>query len=282
MYALRYEFIEPPVRCPMSGQRTAAYQRVAEDLIRRINAGEFGTDGRVPTEPQLMTQYEVSSTTARSAVAYLGRLGITETRHGSGTYVMHRQVLRINATQTEDLDRRAGVTSQDSWSTDVLASGRTPSQEFECLIVPASAQYAELFGVETDSSLVLRRCWRSVDGYAASIESGYYPPRVTEALPRLAMPHDIVQGTTSYMAENGFPMLWHQDVLSARPPRPEEINFFRPPVGMSVLVRLRISYSDRGRQVLRVMETAYRSDLYEVAYDVPGRGNGHSEGQESA
>ncbi|MBN1171800.1 MAG: GntR family transcriptional regulator [Micromonosporaceae bacterium] len=255
---------------------------MAEDLMQRISKGEFGVDGRIPTETQLIGQYKISATTARTAVAYLGRLGITETRHGSGTYVVHRRVLRINATQTEDLDHRDGVTSQDSWSTDVLAADRVPSQDFECLIVPASEQYARLFEVEVDSPLVLRRCWRSVDGCAASIESGYYPPLVTGALPRLALPHDIDQGTTSYMAENGYPMLWHQDLISARPPRPEEINFFRPPVSVSILVRLRISYADRGERVLRIMETAYRSDLHEIVYDVAGRGNSHPVDQETA
>lgn len=228
-----------------------------------------------------MAHYGISSTTARSAVRYLGTLGITETRHGSGTYVVERKTLRINATQTEDLDRRAGVTSQDSWSTDVLAAGRVPSQDFECKIVPAGRQHGTLFGVEVDSPLVLRRCWRSVDGLPASIESGYYPHWLTTLLPALALPHDIVQGTTSYMADQGYPMLWHEDHLSARPPSREEIGFFHPPIGMSVLVRLRISYDKRGGRVLRIMETAYRSDLHEVVYDVAGRGNSHPVDQES-
>lgn len=257
----------------MSGQRRVAYQRVAEDLMTRIAAGEFPAGSRLPTEPQLMAHYGVSSTTARSAVRMLSTLGMVETRHGSGTYVIERQTLRINATQTEDLDRRAGVTSQDSWSTDVLAAGRKPGQEFECKIVPAGVRHADLFEVQVDSPLVLRQCWRSVDGIAASVESGYYPQWLTVAVPELALPHDIVQGTTSFLAEQGYPMLWHQDHLSARPPTREEIDFFRPPVGMSVLVRLRISYDRRGGRVLRIMETAYRSDMHEVVYDVAGRGN---------
>jgi GntR family transcriptional regulator len=224
-----------------------------------------------------MKEYDVSSTTARSAVRLLGTLGLVETRHGAGTFVIERKTLRINATHTEDLDRREGVTSQDSWSTDVLDAGRTPSQRFEALIVPASREYAEIFGVDVDSSLVLRRCWRAVDDLPASIESGYYPEWLVNEIPALAKPHDIAQGTTSYLAEQGHPMLWHEDHISARPPHREEIDFFRPPIGMSVLVRLRISYNRRGGRVLRIMETAYRSDMHEIVYDVAGRGNAHQQ-----
>jgi GntR family transcriptional regulator len=256
-----------------SGRHTAAYRRVTNDLLTRIEGGEFKPGSRLPTEAQLMETYGVSSTTVRAAVKALGTMGLVETRHGSGTYVIERRLLTIYATHTEDLDRRAGVTSQDSWSTDVMEAGRTPSQRFECLNVSASADVAKTLGVEPGSPLIMRRCWRSVDGKAASIESSLFPRWLVEQVPDLASPHDIAQGTTSYLAENGHPMQWHQDRLSARPPTAEEAQFFEAPPGVSALVRTRYSFDQRKGRVLRIMETVYRSDVHEVVYDVAGRGN---------
>jgi GntR family transcriptional regulator len=259
---------------PPAGRQGPRYQAVADDLLERMHQGEFPPGARLPTEAQVMDQYEISITTARTAIRKLANMGVVETRHGLGTYVVERKLLRIYATHTEDLDRREGITAQDSWSTDVLEQGRTPSQRFECLNVPASADLAELLGVETESTLVMRRCWRSVDGIPASIESSVFPAWLVAEVPLLSSPHDIAQGTTSYLAESGRPMHWHEDRISSRQPTREEGSFFEAPSGVSALVRLRISFDepDHGR-VLRVMETAYRSDMHEIVYDVPGRGN---------
>lgn len=256
-----------------SGRFVPKYQAVADDLLVRIREAEFRPGDRLPTEQQLMASYGVSITTARNAVAALAQLGMVETRQGTGTFVTRRTLLRINATHTEDLDRRRGITAQDSWSTDVLAAGRTPSQRFECLNVPATESIARLMGIEKDDPMVMRRCWRSVDGTPASVEAAVYPAWLVAEVPLLASPHDIAQGTTSYLADQGHPMLWHEDRVSARPPTREEASWFEAPGSVSVLVRFRISYDAPGGRVLRAMETGYRSDMHEVVYDVAGQGN---------
>ncbi|WP_165615946.1 GntR family transcriptional regulator [Parafrankia irregularis] len=250
-----------------------AYQRVADDLRTRIEAGEFGETGRLPTEPQLQKQYSVSSTTARNAVKRLAAAGIVETIHGSGTYVIDHQLLTIYATHSEDLDRREGITAQDSWMTDVLEAMRRPSQRFECLNVPATADQATLLDVEPNAPLVMRRCWRSVDDVPASIEASIFPRWLVDEIPELASPHDISQGTTSFVAERGHPMRLHRDYLSGRPLTAVESGFFEAPAGVFALIRQRVSYETPGGRVLRVTETVYRSDMHRVVYDVAGRGN---------
>lgn len=254
-------------------RRGALYQQIADDLLERITRGEFPPGGRLPTELRLMEQYRASSTTVRAAIRALASAGIVETRHGAGTFVIERRLLRINATHTEDLDRREGITAQDSWSTDVLGAGRQPHQEFECLNVPATAETAAILGVDIDDALVVRRCKRRVDGIPASIETGLFPQWLVELLPRLASPHDLTEGTTLYVAKQGHPMLFHQDHLSARPFTREEAQFFEAPPGVSGLIRARVSFDEPGGRVLRYMITVYRSDMHEIVYDVAGRGN---------
>jgi GntR family transcriptional regulator len=128
-------------------------------------------------------------------------------------------------------------------------------------------------GISAGDAMVMRRCWRSVDGTPASIEAAVYPNWLVLQVPLLASPHDIAQGTTSYLADQGHPMLWHEDRISARPPTREEAGWFQAPTSVCVLVRLRISFDVPSGRVLRVMETGYRSDMHEIVYDVAGRGN---------
>lgn len=62
-----------------------AYLQVAEDVERRIAAGEF--TGRIPSERYLSDEYETSSKTIRSAMAVLKERGLVQTAGTRGTFV---------------------------------------------------------------------------------------------------------------------------------------------------------------------------------------------------
>lgn len=63
------------------------YQRIAEDIRKKINIGEYKEDEAIPSELQLQKQYEVSRHTIRQAVALLVNEGYLRKEKGSGTYV---------------------------------------------------------------------------------------------------------------------------------------------------------------------------------------------------
>lgn len=67
----------------------ARYEEIAEDLRRRIGAGEWGEVGdRIPTLSELMAEYAVAGVqTMRAAQAVLVDEGVLETRHGSGAFI---------------------------------------------------------------------------------------------------------------------------------------------------------------------------------------------------
>ena len=46
--------------------------------------------------------------------------------------------------------------------------------------------------------------------------------------------------------------------------------FFKQPIGTFLLIRVRVSSERRESPALRVMEQAYRCDLHELVYDLPG------------
>jgi DNA-binding GntR family transcriptional regulator len=62
-----------------------AYKQVADDIQRRITAGEISA--KLPSERSLAEDYGVAYTTVRHAMAVLRDRGIIVTVHGRGTYV---------------------------------------------------------------------------------------------------------------------------------------------------------------------------------------------------
>jgi DNA-binding transcriptional regulator YhcF (GntR family) len=64
-----------------------AYRQIALDLQRRIDAGEWGAGGQLPTEPQLTAEFGVNRLTVRQAIADLERAGRVIVRHGKGVFV---------------------------------------------------------------------------------------------------------------------------------------------------------------------------------------------------
>jgi len=66
------------------------YRQIAAILRRRIEAGEYAPDTRIPTESELVEAFEVARTTARRAVEALRNDGLVYTVPQRGTYVSRR------------------------------------------------------------------------------------------------------------------------------------------------------------------------------------------------
>lgn len=64
------------------------YQRIAEELVRLIDAGSFRPGERLPAERALAVQLGVSRSSLREALSSLEMAGRVEIRLGSGVYVL--------------------------------------------------------------------------------------------------------------------------------------------------------------------------------------------------
>lgn len=63
-----------------------AYERIAADLRRRIDAGDFRPGVPLPSEAELIAQYGVSRNTVRRAYRHLADAGAVVVRHGAGAF----------------------------------------------------------------------------------------------------------------------------------------------------------------------------------------------------
>lgn len=64
-----------------------AYQQVAEDLRRRIAAGEFAETGQLPSLAKLQAAYGITVTVARDAIRQLKADGLVVSHQGKGAFL---------------------------------------------------------------------------------------------------------------------------------------------------------------------------------------------------
>lgn len=67
--------------------REPRYQAIAQQLQRRISAGEFGAGRLLPSESELSHEYDASRVTVRRALEVLRESGLVDSRQGFGWFV---------------------------------------------------------------------------------------------------------------------------------------------------------------------------------------------------
>ena len=129
---------------------------VRDGLRRAIVAGEFPAGSKLPNEDQLSERFEVSRATIREAVRGLVEDSYLDRRHGSGTFVTGRPLLR------NSLDRNFSYTGY-------LASLglRAGKQLLGARVVPADADASARLAVPLGTELAELRRVRTADGTPA-------------------------------------------------------------------------------------------------------------------
>ncbi|HEY3523892.1 MAG TPA: GntR family transcriptional regulator [Candidatus Limnocylindrales bacterium] len=129
---------------------------VHNELRRLILGGEFPVGSKLPNEDRLCERFGVSRVTIREAVRALIDDGLVVRRHGSGTYVTRRPLLR------NSLDRNFSYTDY------LEASGVRPGRKLLGLRrVGADDEIAEILRLPPGESLVEVRRLRTADGRPA-------------------------------------------------------------------------------------------------------------------
>jgi len=70
------------------------YETVAQEIRKLIHTGHWKPGDRIPPEPQLCQQFQVSRTTIRQAVQILSLEGLLICRQGLGTFVLKPETAR--------------------------------------------------------------------------------------------------------------------------------------------------------------------------------------------
>ncbi|WP_315838268.1 FadR/GntR family transcriptional regulator [Bradyrhizobium prioriisuperbiae] len=75
----------PPFQ-PLAGGRKS--EQVFAQISQMLRAGQFATDSRLPPERELASMFRTSRQTVREAIYHAELVGLIETRHGTGSFVV--------------------------------------------------------------------------------------------------------------------------------------------------------------------------------------------------
>lgn len=246
------------------------YRQIADDLRRKIEFGELLPGGRLPTEIELMEQYEASRNTVRDAIKLLTTRNLVETRPGQGTFVVE-EIVPFVTTLTRSPDMASG-SAGDTYIQEVTAEDRTPKASSPRVeIHNADVKLAAELQLEEGATLVSRHQQRFIDDTPWSLQTSFYPMSLAErGATRLLQASNIPDGTIRYMQSKiGVKEIGWRDLITVRAPDKTEAGFFSLPDdgSISVIELRRTAFDEQGTPV-RVTVSVYPADRNQFAVNV--------------
>ncbi len=241
------------------------YRQIADHVRKEINSGKYGPGDQIESERELVERFGAARNTVRAGLAVLVSEGLIAADRARGYYVREQIPFTYFASRSENLMLPEPVTTEDSFTSDVRNAGRQPHQEFSLTLVPATADVAERLRLDEGDSCILRSCLRYVDGTPWSIQETWYPRKLAEQAPRLEEPADIAEGTTRYLAGNGFEQVGYWDEWTTRMPNPTEVRKLELGAGTPVLICTRTGYTVS--EPIRVTITTFAGDRNRIVYE---------------
>lgn len=238
------------------------YQRVAAELRERVTTGVYGPETQLPSEKQLMAEFDISRGTARAAVDVLVQEGLVSTRKGSGAFVRRRRPM-LHRPQAEF--EPAPSAEMDRFMAQITAEGRVPAQTIAVEVIPPPQYVADKLGSDA-KVVVVRRRVRSIDGEPYNINDSYFPLALV-ASSEIMLPNDIARGASQVLAELDAEQVrliheWH-----FRQPTPDEARRLELLPGTAVGVCWTVGYDATGRAV-RCVYNVLPGDRNVVVYEL--------------
>lgn len=235
---------EGPQRGPARAQREPKYWGLKQHLLDVLRSLPPGAP--MPTERSLATDFDVSRTTVRQALAELTVEGRLVRVQGKGTFAAEPKV--------------AQRLQLSSYTDDMRAQGRQPtSRQLEITEMPAQQELATLLGTGASSTVLRLRRLRIADGEPMAIETTHL------ALSRFrGLALELEAGGSLYrvLRESFGVQLGHADeTIETALASPEEAELLGADVGLPMLLLSRHSFDTDGWPVEWV-RSIYRGDRY--------------------
>jgi GntR family transcriptional regulator len=212
---------------------------VQDQLKQRIDRGELPAGTRLPSEPELAAELQVSRATLREALRAMELEGLLRRRHGSGTFVAsHPRMansLDVNFGVTDAI-RAAGMTAG-------IASGRH-------WVEPASAGEAALLELEPGQDVLVLERVRTAGGKPVVLSRDVFPSRLLDGHPRAV--DEMMDRSIYDVLERELGVVINHGVARFRPVRADHAVAGRlgVPRGELLLYLWQVDYAMDGAPVL--------------------------------
>lgn len=208
---------------------------VQDELKQRIDRGELPAGTRLPSEPELAAELQVSRATLREALRAMELEGLLRRRQGSGTFVAEHprmaNSLDVNYGVTDAI-RAAGMTAG-------IADGRH-------WVEPASAGEAALLELEPGQDVLVIERLRTAEGKPVVLSRDLFPSRLLEGRERVVQ--QMLERSIYEVLERDLDIVIHHGVARFRPVRADHAVAGRlgVPRGELLLYLWQVDYAQDG------------------------------------
>lgn len=222
------------------------YRQLEEIMKQRITNQDWEAGARIPTETELIEEFDVSRTTVREAVDQLVQEGLLDKLQGRGTFV-RRQPLEV------PLGPLTGFAEE------VLERGQIPSATLLSTELSRDFFYeAHQLKVPHGEAVLRIERVRLADGEPIALERTFWPRAVGELL----LEEDLNRAQFYPILErHGVYLVEADEKILAANASEEEVRILGVEPGEALLEMRRVSYGEDGRPV-EFARNRYRSDRY--------------------
>jgi GntR family transcriptional regulator len=225
------------------------YRQIAQELREQIESGTLSSGEQLPTESELIENYNASRNTIRDAMKWLVTRGLVETRPGQGTFVTQRLVPFVTTLSSDPETGLGGGEGEGAYA-EIRERGRTPTWSSPRVELPNAPRYiAARLRIPEGSQVITRQQNRFIDKQPWSQQfTAYRMELVQEGATSLLSAEDIPGGAVAYLKTIGIEEIGYRDRIMVRPPTEDEARFFRLPDDgrVSVVSLVRTGYRDTG------------------------------------
>ena len=225
--------------------RLPLYAQVEDALAERIASGALPVGAQLPSEEELIREFDVSRTTIRTTIQNLVLQGLVEIRRGRGTFVASPRMV-------QELTELTGFVE------DMRLLGRVPTARVVGRdIVPADDVVADRLAIAPGTAVVRIRRIRLSDGVPLSFDETYLP----EDIGRKIMAEDLATEPIFTLLEERYdtPLLEAEYELEAAAAAPAIAEALEIPAGSPIFLIDRTSYT-LGHRPVDYERLHYRGD----------------------
>jgi GntR family transcriptional regulator len=228
------------------------YYQLKEIFRSWIISGEFGENGRFPSESELQERFGVSRMTVRRALSELVNEGFLIREQGRGSFVVRPRVqdqLRRLTSFTEDMQLRG------------LA---TESRILDFRLVH-DEEVARKMEIPQDEELVQLRRLRLVEGEAIAIQNAFIRHRFCPGI----LERGLLEGSLYKTLEESYGLRLGRAIqtVEAKPADEYEARLLALEIGQPVLVLERLTFLADGNPI-EYVRSIYHGDRYRFTVEL--------------
>ncbi|WP_281658569.1 GntR family transcriptional regulator [Halobacillus sp. Cin3] len=230
----------------------ALYLQLKELFIDRIQNGQWEADKLIPTEQELMKEFDVSRTTIRQAVSILVQEGLVEKKQGRGTIVKPRK-LSGNLSQLK------------GFAEEVLERGQTPRSKLIRAEFKSNLHHEKsMLEIKDDEPILLIERIRLADEIPVALERTCWPKEIGEIL----IKHNLDEARYYEILENyNIYLNRASEKIAAINATIDEADALGIRGGEALLEMTRLSFGVNERPI-EYTKTKYRNDQYHYSLEL--------------